>query len=74
MSELRVIDHTGDSKLVWDADKDAEVQAAREMYDGLKKKGYAAFGVKKDGEKGKILTEFDPEAEKIIMVPPARGG
>jgi hypothetical protein len=74
MSELRVIDQTGDTKIIWSADNQDETEAARETFKRLKGKGYAAFSVKKDGEKGKILSEFDPEAEKIILAPPVRGG
>lgn len=64
----------GDLKTVWDSDRPEEVKAARAQYDDLKAKGYLAFKVKKDGEKGELIKEFDPEAEKIIMTPPVRGG
>lgn len=64
----------GDLKTVWDSEQPEEVRAARAQYDSLKAKGYLAFKVKKDGEKGDLIKEFDPEAEKIIMTPPLRGG
>lgn len=72
--ELAVMDQTGDTKLVWDRNAPAEVEQAKAMFDGLKKKGYLAFSVKKDGEAGEMLLAFDPNAEKIIMSPPLKGG
>ena len=64
----------GDMKTIWDADNADEVDAAKAQFDKLKKKGYLAFKVKKDGEKGEMVNEFDPEAEKLILTPPVRGG
>jgi hypothetical protein len=64
----------GDLKQIWDADNAEEVKAAQDAYDRLIKKGYKAFAVKKSGDKGELITKFDPELEKIIMVPPISGG
>lgn len=72
--ELAVMDHTGDTKLIWDEDNEVEVDAARQMFDTLKKKGYIAYSVDKKGEKGEVIKKFDPTAEKIIMAPPTVGG
>ena len=61
-SELAVMGPEGDLKTMWDADN------------ALKKKGYLAFKVKKDGDKGEMTDTFDAQAEKLIMAPPVRGG
>lgn len=74
MGEMSVLDRTGDARLLWSAGNQDEVDAAKEMYTKLKNKGYAAFGVTGGGGKGSQLDEFDPKMEKIIMVPPLRGG
>ena len=74
MSEMRVIDVTGDSKIIWSRDNQDEVDAARETFNRLKKKGHTAYSVDKSGEKGKVITEFDPDAEKIILAPRMVGG
>ena len=71
---MRIIDGTGDTKLIWDSTKEVEVENARQTFNNLKKKKYNAYAVKKDGEKGTVITEFDPDAEKIIMAPPMAGG
>ena len=64
----------GDSKLVWSSSNQDEVSAARKMFQDLKAKGFLAYSVKKDGDKGSVVREFDSEAEKIIMTPPLVGG
>lgn len=74
MSEMRIIDRTGDSKVIWDKDKPDEIEAARDTFDKLRKKGYAAYSVKKNGDKDELITEFDPKAEKLILAPRMVGG
>ncbi len=72
--ELCVMDHTGDTKLLWDRTRPDEVDAARDTFTNLRKKGYLAYKVKTDGGQGEVITEFDPTAEKIILAPPVAGG
>lgn len=73
--EMAVMDHTGDTKVIWDPDNADEVAAARAQFEALRKKGFAAFRVRgKDGEKGAQITAFDPQAEKLILVPQMVGG
>jgi hypothetical protein len=72
--EMDIMDSTGHTKHIWDAEKPEEVVAARELYNSLTKKGYRAFHVKKDGEEGKQMSGFDAEAEKMILIPPIVGG
>lgn len=75
MSELAVMDKSGDTKTIWDKDNPAEVEAARAMFDKLKgEKKYIAYSVKADGKKGEVMQAFDAAAEKIIMAPPMVGG
>jgi hypothetical protein len=78
MSEMRILDLSGDTKIIWDADRKDEVDNARESFDRLTKKGkpgYLAFEVKKGKPgRGRRITEFDPEAERLILSPPIVGG
>lgn len=64
----------GDTRLTWDADNDDDVETARQSFDRLTKKGYTAFRVDKKGEKQGKMEKFDPEAEKVILATPTRGG
>ena len=72
--ELAVMDHTGDTKTIWDPKNEVEVDLARATFDTLKKKGYLIYRVGTNGEKGVAMTSFDPKAEKLIAVPPIVGG
>jgi hypothetical protein len=75
MSEMMVLDHSGDTKVMWDQDRTDEVKAAREMFQSLRKKNYLAFRVEgKEGNKGSQIDTFEPSLERIIMVPPFVGG
>jgi hypothetical protein len=71
-STLNILDHTGDTELTWDHDRDVEVRAAREMFASLKKKGYLAYRV--HGDDREVIREFDPAAERIVMSPQLVGG
>lgn len=72
--ELCAIDQTGDTKTIWDKNNPDEVEAAKATFDRLKGKGYLAYKVSKDGSKGEVIRDFDPDAEKIILSPPMQGG
>jgi hypothetical protein len=72
--ELVVMDRSGDTKIIWDSSKPDEVDTARQTFDRLRKKGYMAYSVKKGGDKGEVIREFDPDAEKIILAPQMVGG
>jgi monomeric isocitrate dehydrogenase len=74
MSELAVMDRTGDTKTIWNPAVDAEVEVARAAFNTLKKKGYAIYSVDKDGEKNTVMHTFDPNAAKLIAIPAIVGG
>jgi hypothetical protein len=71
---LHVLDQTGDTRTIWNTENQAEVDAAKETFKRLKKKGYLAYTVDESGERGEVITEFDPEAGRIIMAPQLVGG
>ena len=74
MASLAVMGREGDTKVEWNPDNEAEVTAARNTFDLLRGKGYAAFRVSGRSNKGEQIRVFDPEAEKIILAPPMQGG
>lgn len=70
-----VLGEYGDTKHIWDKDKEEEVEAARTLFDSLTKKGYRAFKVTgKNGDKGDQMKKFDPDAERVIFAPQMQGG
>ena len=72
--EMVYLSTEGDTKHIWDSDNPDQVKAARRLYDELTEKNYVAFQVKKDGKKGEKMKKFDPDAEKMILVPMIEGG
>lgn len=74
MIEMAVMDRTGDTKTIWDADNPDEIEVARDTFDKLRKKGYLIYRVNKMGNKGEQMLSFDAKAEKMIAVPPVVGG
>lgn len=72
--EIAVLDATGDTKTTWDTDNDVEVEAARTLFDTLRKKSYLIYRSTRKGEKGEAMNKFDPEAGMMIAVPPIVGG
>lgn len=74
VNTLHVMDHTGDSRFMWDVTKAEETKAAEKQFKELKKKGYLAYTTDEKGERGQVIREFDPNAGAIIMVPQLVGG
>ena len=74
MGELRRLGPQGDVKVVWDSENEDEVALAKKQFDEAMKKDFTAYRVKKDGSKSKKISKFDPDAEKIILVPVVAGG
>lgn len=72
--EMAIMGEDGDTKIVWDQDKQDEVDEAKGTFTRLKKKGYIAYSVNRKGDKGELLESFDPSAERIILAPAMQGG
>lgn len=73
-SYMAVMGMEGDVKTIWDRNNPDEVENARSTFKRLIAKGFSAFKVDADGEQGEVMREFDPNAEKVILVPAIAGG
>jgi hypothetical protein len=72
---MNILTGAGDTKIIWDSEKRDEVDAARNHFDDLLKKKYLAFRAEgREGSRGEQIKRFDPDLERIIMVPPSVGG
>lgn len=75
---MNILDQTGHTSIGWDADNEHEVAIAKDAFDSAVKKGYHAFNVVKgkegEAQRGTRMTTFDPDAEKMILVPQLQGG
>ncbi len=74
MSELAVLDRTGDTRIQWDKLNNDETEEARQRFNEFRAKGFASFKVDSSGLKGEQIDEFDASAERIILVPQMVGG
>lgn len=76
MGEMSILNHEGDTKVIWDPENEDECKAAEKQFDILMDKGFTAFEVKKDGKKktAKTVRKFKPGLGKLIMVPELVGG
>lgn len=74
MSEMQVMDPTGHTQVHWSPSDVDEVKTAREVFDKMRKKGYRAFYAGRFGSKKGRMDEFDPGAEKLILIPQLVGG
>jgi hypothetical protein len=62
----------GDERLTWNSRSLAELQAAKQMFKDLIKKGLKPFKVGLDGAAtSDVMHEFDPLAEEVIFLPQA---
>jgi hypothetical protein len=71
------LDESGDSRIEWDPEVEEEVKVAEDMFKtSMKIPGMKAYEVSKDGTKNisRPLKRFNPNAEKIILVPQIAGG
>jgi hypothetical protein len=79
MHVMNILDQTGHTTHGWDPDNDDEVAIARAAFESATSRGYHAFRVEegeggKPGQRGTRMTSFDPDAEKMILMPQLQGG
>lgn len=76
MSTLSILGIRGDEKLTWDPRDDLQVRKAHNKFEELLSLGYLAFVSEDIGgtKRGRQISEFEPDAERLIMVPPMQGG
>jgi len=67
---LKILSDKGDERVVWDRDNGREAKQAKKRFEKLLKEKYLAFSVDAKGKKNRKITEFDVDAEEILMVPP----
>jgi hypothetical protein len=71
---IGVMDGRGHTTHVWKRRDTAEVEEARQLFDILKGRGYRAFHMKKSGRQGAMMETFDPDARRMLFLPPFQGG
>lgn len=75
MAELIIMDRTGDTRVTFTPDDKAAVTTAMERFTELVGgRKYLATVPGENGGPGRIIREFDPTAEKIVLHAPFIGG
>lgn len=78
MSTLRILDKSGDTEIEWLLEQEQSITEAAEIFNNLIKKGYMAYAIEQayQGHKTpkKIVYDFDPNAQEIVMFTGLRGG
>jgi len=81
MGMMRILTSLGDRTVVWDETRaevgDPEaleaVREAERIFEEQRRKGATAFRVSR-GNPARRMDRFDPEAERVVMVPGVVGG
>lgn len=69
-----IMDRTGDTRHEFDPEDAAAVVSAETRFRNLTLRGFRAVELGRHGESGKLLTEFDREAEQVLFIPQLQGG
>jgi hypothetical protein len=75
---IRTMSEEGDTGVTWTPGNATEERVAREHFDTMRGKGYAAYRVERDDEgeitDREIIRKFDATLGEVVMVPPRQGG
>lgn len=71
---LKILCEKGDDRIVWDKENGREAKEAKAKFNEFVKRGYKAYSVDVNGNKNRKITEFDVDAEEILMIPPTAKG
>ncbi len=73
MPKHEILDRSGHTTWEFDTADKISVAEAMQRFDELNAKGYAAVVPSGDGTPGKLVREFDPEAD-MQFIPALQGG
>ena len=69
-----VMNHSGDSRHLFNPSQPSDVAEAASRFDALRRRGFSAVGFESGNEQGKVLHRFDPSVERTLFIPQLRGG
>lgn len=62
---VRFIDDSGDDRVIWDSSVKKEVREAEKRFTEYLDKGWRAYAVESNGDRGRRITKFDAKVEEI---------
>jgi hypothetical protein len=69
---MRIMSENGDDRVVWDRRVADQVREAYDKFKELIEKGYRAYAILANGDRGHELSDFDPMVEELLLVPTGR--
>jgi hypothetical protein len=63
----RLIDETGDRRIVWDSRDPEQTEESFELFQSYIKRGWKAYGINRDGSRGRRIYGFDAGREEIVV-------
>jgi hypothetical protein len=63
----RIIDETGDRRLIWDSRDPAQIQECESEFNKYLAKGWKAYAIDRNGKKGRRVYAFDFAKEEIYF-------
>jgi hypothetical protein len=75
MGKMHILGRQGDNQVIWDPQNALQTEAVRAAFNGKIADGFTAFRVGPGGlNDAEQLAEFDPHAQRIVLVPQIVGG
>lgn len=71
---MRIASNRGDTPITWDVEDRVSVEAASDTFNRMVGQHMQAFGWKAGETDGQVIDHFDPELERIAILPRAVGG
>lgn len=72
--EMIVLTSEGDTKYKWDTSIEDEQNQAEIIFNEYKEQGFSIFRLSDGGERGEVLSSFDPDAQTLLFIPKLVGG
>lgn len=73
-SLLVIPNEEGDLRIEWDPQDQSQVALAGEAFQGARSRGMTGYKVEQGGQRGELITQFEAEAQRIVMAPQMVGG
>jgi hypothetical protein len=64
---FRIYDETGDRRLIWNASNPFEVEEAAKKFEAYLTKGWKAYLIDREGNKGRRIIRFSAKDEEIVF-------
>ena len=64
---MRIINETGDQLVVWDSNIKKEVKEAEKLFTEYLGKGWKAYAINQNGDRGRRITHFNAELEEVTF-------